>query len=281
MEESEKITAQDILGLLAERYSDSQRYACAAEVSPRTGAWERRIDFLAMWCWQSDMYKIEGFEIKVSKSDLRRELQDPDKHAVFFEEIDFYWLAAPSDVIGDMSLLPPKWGVMKVVRGNDGKLSLEVARKPCCLHDDKINARPISKNFMASVFRAVGNQSHTKAALYREHRAIEEEIRKSVENEITNGGRVVSECEYSDLLKYRGAGLKYGIHHWRLSEYDIKAFNEARLLLDRIRNLVREIGNAESSIRSIKRSIKTLLEGSAATSAAETLGKLSEESEGQ
>ena len=89
MAENEKITAKDILGLLTERYSDPQRYACAAEVSPMTGAWERRIDFLVMWCWASDQFKIEGFEIKISKSDLRRELQDPDKHAVFFNQIDF------------------------------------------------------------------------------------------------------------------------------------------------------------------------------------------------
>ena len=253
MAESEKITAQDILGLLAERYSDSQKYACAAEVSPMTGAWERRLDFLVMWCWASDQFKIEGFEIKISKSDLRRELQDPDKHAVFFNQIDYYWIVAPDYVLDykTVDMLP--------------------------LHDEKINDKVIDRKFMASVFRAVGNQSHTKAALYREHRALEEEIWKSVENKITNGGRVVSEYEYSDLIKYRDACLKYGIHHWRLSEYDIKAFNEARLLLDRIRNLVREIGNAESSIRSIKRSIKTLLEGSAATSAADTLGKLSEE----
>lgn len=291
MVESEKITAQDILGLLAERYSDPQRYACAAEVSPMTGAWERRIDFLVMWCWASDQFKIEGFEIKISKSDLRRELQDPDKHAVFFNQIDYYWLVAPDYVLDykTVDMLPKKWGIMKVCTGLDGAHDpetehnphLEIERRPCCLHDEKINDKVIDRKFMASVFRAVGNQSHTRAAIYREQRAMEEKIRKDVENKITNGGRVVSEYEYSDLLKYRDACLKYGIHHWRLSEYDIKALNEARRLLDRIRDLVREIGTAESSIRSIKRSIKTLLEGSAATGAAETLGKLSEESEGQ
>lgn len=291
MAESEKITAQDILGLLAERYSDPQRYACAAEVSPRTGAWERRIDFLAMWCWQGDQYKIEGFEIKVSKSDLRRELQDPDKHAVFFNQIDYYWLVAPDYVLDykTMYMLPKKWGIMKVCTGLDGahdpetehKPHLEIERRPCCLHDEKINDKVINRQFMASVFRAVANQSHTKAALYREHRAMKDEIRKDVENEITNGGRVVPEYEYGELVKYRDACLKYGIHSWSLSDYELKAFREARALVDRVRDLAREMGTAECSIRAIKRSIKTLLEVGAASDAAEVLGKLSEESEGQ
>ena len=72
------ITANDILVHLNDMYSDPNQYVCAAEVSPRTGAWERRIDFLVMNCYDSEQLKIQGYEIKISKSDLKRELEDPD-----------------------------------------------------------------------------------------------------------------------------------------------------------------------------------------------------------
>ena len=38
------ITENDILVHLGEMYSDANQYVCAAEVSPRTGAWERRTE---------------------------------------------------------------------------------------------------------------------------------------------------------------------------------------------------------------------------------------------
>lgn len=268
-----KITAKDILALLAERYSDSQKYACAAEVSPMTGAWERRLDFLVMWCWASDQFKLEGFEIKISKSDLRRELQDPDKHAVFFNQIDYYWLAAPAEILGDLSILPPKWGVMKVVRGEDGKLALEVARKPCCLHDEKINDKVINRQFMASVFRAVGRQAHTRALLYKEQQNLKDEIRREVENELANGFRVVSDYEYDSLVKCRDLCSKFGLHSWSLSEYDIKSLREARSVVDNLRYFVNQLGIAETYIRHMKRSAKTLVEGNADS---EDLSKLLE-----
>lgn len=276
-----KITARDILALLAERYSDSQKYACAAEVSPMTGAWERRIDFLVMWCWASDLFKLEGFEIKISKSDLRRELQDPDKHAVFFDQIDYYWLVAPDYVLDykTMDMLPKKWGVMKVCTGLDEAHDpetkhnphLEIVRRPCCLHDETINDKVINRQFMASVFRAVGKQSHTRARLYKEQRNLKDEIRREVENELANGCRVVSDYEYDSLVKCRDLCSKFGLHSWSLSEYDIKSLREARSVVDNLRYFVNQLGIAETYIRHMKRSAKTLIEGNAES---EELSKL-------
>ena len=111
--EQRTITAKDVLALLKERYSNGGEWVCASEVQRTTGWSDRRYDFVAMNCWNSNFYKIEVVEIKVSKSDLRRELEEPEKHNVMFDDIDYYSLAAPDKVI-DMSIIPPKWVSMQL-----------------------------------------------------------------------------------------------------------------------------------------------------------------------
>lgn len=199
MPSSSDITADDILVHLGDMYCDANKYVCAAEVSPRTGAWERRIDFLVMHCYDSEGLKIQGYEIKISKSDLKRELEDPDKHAVFFDAIDFYWLIAPKHVLDNLDLIPPKWGVRSVWRDESGKLISRTVRKPTCLHDEQMYSRKIRKTFMASFCRAISKQSLTKAKLHEQQRSLEDEIRKELEQEIANGARIVPNWKLESL----------------------------------------------------------------------------------
>ena len=110
-----------------------------------------------MNCWKSNFYKIEVVEIKVSKSDLRRELAEPEKHNVMFDDIDYYSLAAPDKII-DMSIIPPKWGVYAVV---DGKLVTK--RKPLALHDEPRTTLP--RAFAASFMRAAAAQNMERTLL--------------------------------------------------------------------------------------------------------------------
>jgi len=155
--EQRTITAKDVLALLRERYSNAGEWVYASEVQRTTGWSDRRYDFVAMNCWKSNSYKIEVVEIKVSKSDLRRELAEPEKHNVIFDDIDYYSLAAPDKII-DMSIIPPKWGVYAVV---DGKLV--VRRKPLALHDEKRETLP--RAFAASFIRAAVAQNMERTLL--------------------------------------------------------------------------------------------------------------------
>lgn len=155
--EQRKITAKDVLALLRERYSNGGEWVCASEVQRTTGWSDRRYDFVAMNCWNSNFYKIEVVEIKVSKSDLRRELEEPEKHNVMFDDIDYYSLAAPDKII-DMSIIPPKWGVYAVV---DGKLVTK--RKPLALHDEPRTTLP--RAFAASFMRAAAAQNMERTLL--------------------------------------------------------------------------------------------------------------------
>lgn len=260
-----KITAIDILSLLANRYGDANKYACAAEVSPSTGVWNRRIDFLVMHCWSSEAFVLDGFEIKISKSDLRRELQDPDKHACFFDEIDYYWMVAPDFVLDDLELLPKKWGVMKVMSGEDGKLELKIARKPLCLHDDRIHARKCSRNFMASFVRAVQNKGIAKANARKDREAIEKEIRAKLELEITNGARVVPEWQMESLERKARLCEDLGISHFGMygggaSEWDKKRLREALNVCDDIHRFANKLEETLSCLSAAKRKINKVVE---------------------
>lgn len=145
MSEEKKITADDIYRLLAEKYSSKREWAIAGEVQRTTGWSDLCYDFVAMNCFATNGYRIEAVEIKISKPDLRRELEEPEKHNVIFEDIDYYSLAAPAEII-DVSIIPPKWGVYAV---KDGKLITK--RKPLALHDEA--DRRIKREFVASFLR--------------------------------------------------------------------------------------------------------------------------------
>lgn len=157
------VGAPDVRSLLRGRFNDARRYAIAEEVGNATGLEQhRRLDMVIVDCYKSNRYSIEGIEIKVSKADLRRELQDSSKHNIFFPNLDFYSLAAPESII-DMDIIPPKWGVYVVKQLPNDDLRLYTRRKPLSLHDEVQSS--IDRPFAASLIRALSCQSPTKAQL--------------------------------------------------------------------------------------------------------------------
>lgn len=254
-EKSEKFkaTSEQIKGLLVERYGDSYKYAIAAEVSPRTGAWERRVDFMAFHCWDSENFELEAFEIKISKSDLKRELMDPSKHNCLFDEIDKYWIVAPDYVLDDLSVIPVNWGVLKVYQEKDGTLALRTARRPNALHHESINQKKLGRPFMASFCRAVNNQSATKAKLLNAQKDLEANIRRQVEQELSNGAHIVQDWEY-DRMKRCEATLKaLGLDSWStIGESEKRMFREARTLVKHVERAKDGIESAMYELKNLK-----------------------------
>ena len=97
-----RMTADEVRLAIKKKFNDSRRYVIAEEVGLTTGYSRRRIDMVILDCYESNSFRIDGIEIKVSTADLRRELQIPDKHTAFFEKIDSFTLAAPVDVINTL-----------------------------------------------------------------------------------------------------------------------------------------------------------------------------------
>lgn len=158
------MTANDVRKALRSRYGDRRRYAVIEEVGLTTGGQTRRLDMVVFDCYASNQFRIDGIEIKVSKEDLRRELMDPEKHVAFFDNIDFFTLACPKEVVAGMKdVIPPKWGIMII--GEDGRTKYQ--RKPLALRDQI--SKTTSRGFFASCIRAVLEHEPARAELRAEY----------------------------------------------------------------------------------------------------------------
>lgn len=158
-----KMTATDVYKAICNRFSDTSQYAIASEVGLSTGGARRRIDVVVVNCYNSNNFRIDGIEIKVSKADLRRELENPDKHTSFFDRIDYFTLACPQDIV-DLSIIPKKWGVLVVYPNGKTKYR----RRPLALHDEP--NRSIPRGFFAEYVRAIQHFSPSKKMLSAEYR---------------------------------------------------------------------------------------------------------------
>lgn len=166
------MTAYEISVAMKKRFLDGRRYAIAEEVGLTTGGGCRRLDMIVMDCYWSNRFRIDGFEYKISVSDLRRELENPEKHVDFFGVLDYYNLVCPIEVVTPLyDVIPKKWGILIV--NEDG--STRYKRKPLALADEKSD-RKISRGFMASFVRAI--QGHEVSA---------EELRAEYERGMKDG----------------------------------------------------------------------------------------------
>lgn len=173
------MTAAQVRAALRMRYADSRRYAIAEEVGLTTGYSHRRLDFMVLDCYNSNGFRIDGFEIKVSTSDLRRELEDPEKHIAFFDIIDYYTLAVPAGVVDPLiSIIPPKWGILII--NEDG--TTRTKRRALALEDKKAD-RAVPRGFLAAITRSIQSRQpadvEIQQAYERGQKDAEERIKRS------------------------------------------------------------------------------------------------------
>ena len=116
----------------------------------------RSIDALAMGLWQSVGIRLHAMELKVSRSDWTREIEEPEKAAAFSCFVDHFWLVAPSDVF-KLEEVPADWGVM-VPHGE----TLRVKRAAA-----KLNPEPITRPFLAGIMRAVTRPTPAEVEIER------------------------------------------------------------------------------------------------------------------
>ena len=174
--------AENIRIALHKKYHDRRRYVTAEEVGITTGGACRRIDMIVLDCFKSNGFRIDGFEIKVSTSDLRRELEDPSKHTPYFNIIDFFTLVAPRGVVDPVyGTIPKKWGILVV--DDDG--TTRYRRKPLALEDKA--EKDVPRGFFASFVRNVQDHQPTQKAIsdaFWEGRAEGEESGKRMHEEL-------------------------------------------------------------------------------------------------
>ena len=107
------VTAPEVMRQLQDRYSGDE-WATFAELPDGTGSRKgRTIDFYALNLWPSKAYLSAAFEVKVSRADFRRELDNPGKRAPWEKLASECWFAAPAGII-PVEELPEGWGLLEL-----------------------------------------------------------------------------------------------------------------------------------------------------------------------
>lgn len=111
-EETKIFTSEDIEDLLRERFCPPA-WAFLPQVRNGTGFSRsaRTIDAIAMSLWPSRGLHMHGFEIKVRRGDWLNELKNPQKAEDLAQFCDFFWLAAPKDIV-NTDEVPANWGLI-------------------------------------------------------------------------------------------------------------------------------------------------------------------------
>lgn len=109
--------AEGLVKLIRQRYplnrpNGFQSHVVLEQVPDGTGMhlghW---VDAVVFSLWESKGFTRSAFEVKVSRSDFLRELQNPLKHKWALECFHEFWFVAPQDVI-QIDELPPSIGWM-------------------------------------------------------------------------------------------------------------------------------------------------------------------------
>lgn len=105
-------TADQVRAALRSRYA-APEYAIFFEVAEMTGGSCRSADAVAVALWPSRGLEIQGFEIKVNRSDWLKELRDPAKAEAIAQFCDKWWIVAAAGIVWPGEL-PKGWGLIEL-----------------------------------------------------------------------------------------------------------------------------------------------------------------------
>lgn len=105
------MNSAEIIARLRDKFPLGDGWIGMSEVTPPGTS--RRFDFVAIMGWSSRGHEVQGFEIKVARSDWLRELKEPAKAEPLASLCTRWWIVAPPGVV-KVEELPPAWGLLVV-----------------------------------------------------------------------------------------------------------------------------------------------------------------------
>ncbi len=163
---AEKVTAEDIRAAMKQRFTPPE-HALFFEVGNGTGSNLRGwADAWTMNLFPSKGLAVTGYEIKVSRSDLKKELEQPKKSDNVGKYCDYWYLVVPKGLIREEDMIPPAWGILEYSEGK-----LRQTKRP-----EKIESIPLTRAFIAAILRR--EQERSGQALTSEvYRLSDERVR--------------------------------------------------------------------------------------------------------
>jgi hypothetical protein len=250
--------ASGVLDTLEKTLFRAPAHGLLREVRNSTGFTKitRSADAIVVSLWPSRGIWFAGVEVKVSRSDLLKELRDPAKSAEIQRYCDYWWLATPAG-LAKIAELPETWGLVEVT-GTKYKIKK---------HAPRLKAEPLSTGFVAAVLR---NRAEYEAALRQDaqtetwKRAQEEFGAQSVEHlkgdvasykaRAEQHQRRCQQLESSIADFERASGVT--IRAWNGGHYG-ETFRLALQLRDReFRNLITQMSDLAVQLGNLERDAK-------------------------
>lgn len=167
---------------LAESYA-APRWAYFEEVRNGTGfsrSVTRSADAMALGLWPSMGLELHGIEIKSSRGDWKRELDNPEKSEELGKFCDRWFLVTEEKVVHDLAEIPPAWGWLEFT----GKKLVTRKAAP------KRDAVPLDRLFVCSLLRnaseGMGRSINDRANALNERRDEEAEEKRRAAEQASN-----------------------------------------------------------------------------------------------
>jgi hypothetical protein len=148
---------EDLLFDALKRQFVRKRYAVLRHVANTTG-WadcregftrNRYIDAIAMCCWPSKGLEIDAFELKTSRSDYLREVNDMTKSSDFTRYVNRFWLVTPEGLVSKEEI-PVDWGLWELSKDSNRLNKIKSA--------PSLTPEPLDRGFVASILRGLSRQ---------------------------------------------------------------------------------------------------------------------------
>jgi len=173
---ADKVTAEDIREALKIKFSRPE-WALFFEVGNGTGGnLKRWADAVSMNMYPSRGLAIVGFEIKVSRSDMQKELEQPKKAEEVGKFCNHWYLVVPKGLIQECDIIPDAWGILEY-----SEKGLRQTKKP-----KDLEAQPVTKAFVAAMLRRESESWDKKVAeeVYKRSRERIEMVEKNFEDQL-------------------------------------------------------------------------------------------------
>lgn len=167
MAKAKEHSAASVLSALADGPYRTPAHTWLYEVGNATGSrCDRHADALVISLWPSRGIWFAGVEAKVSRSDWKKELDQPHKAAAIQRFCNYWWVAAPAGII-ELSEVPETWGLYEI-EGKRAKVSKQAP---------KLEPEPLSATFVAAIMRnaSEGQSRAIENATREKSRKLEEQ----------------------------------------------------------------------------------------------------------
>jgi len=252
-------TESSMTRLLEKRYAPPH-YAFLSQVRNGTGFQRRTVrtaDGLAMSLWPSRGIHLNGFEIKVSLADFKKEVSTPEKAEDIAQHCHFWWIVAPNTKVAPLEMMPPGWGLLIL---DDAGEKLVVAKEAL------LNKDPVTPDWLmiASILRNASESMIPLATLKEYKEKFEDGVRASeaarTKHQLESMGQRAKELvEKEQALRevfadYNQWNVDGFIDQYKMAK---RLISDGQQLLASYRHLVEGVKRIEPVLEEIKKGLKS------------------------